>query len=63
MAEKVRVIHLEDKLKALGSELKKQKELNQRLVHSLHKKEGVLEKTGFLGAVPEPPALNQKDEA
>jgi chromosome segregation ATPase len=44
MAEKVRVIHLEDKLKALESELKKQKEANQRLSQVLNRKEGFIEK-------------------
>ena len=41
MAEKVRVIHLEDKLKSLESDLKKQKAMNQNLIQGLHlKKEG-----------------------
>jgi hypothetical protein len=62
MTEKVRVIHLEDKLKLLESELKKQKEQNQRLVQALNKKNGLLETIGILGTGQEPRGLNQKGE-
>ncbi len=62
MAEKVRVIHLEDKLKALESELKKQKEAHQRLSQILNRKEGFIEKAGLLEIGKEPQQLIQRGE-